>query len=70
MHGTEEPGGRRESHNTSMDQTVADAGGCAQVHLPTGRTCTLPHGHEGTCQFIAPDQVADALTRLRPDQEH
>lgn len=64
------PDGRRESHNTSMDQTVADAGGCAQVHLPTGRTCTLPHGHEGTCQFIAPDQVADALTRLRPDQEH
>jgi hypothetical protein len=62
----DEPASRRESHNSSMDQTVADAGGCAQVHLPTGRTCTLPHGHEDTCQFVPPDQVAAALTRLSP----
>jgi hypothetical protein len=69
MQAPDQPDSSRESHNASMDETVAEAGGCAQVHLPTGRTCALPHGHDGTCQFVAPDRVADALTRLQRDPE-
>jgi len=69
MQAPDQPESSRESHNVSMDETVAEAGGCAQVHLPTGRTCALQHGHDGTCQFVAPDRVADALTRLQPDPE-
>jgi hypothetical protein len=42
---------RREAHNASVDEQVADAGGCAQVHLPTGRTCTLTFSHEGSCHL-------------------
>jgi hypothetical protein len=70
MPAPDQPDSRLESHNASMDQAVAEAGGCAQVHLPTGRTCALQHGHEGTCQFIPADQVADALTQLQPAPEN
>ena len=33
-----------EMHNASVDEYAAREGECAQVHLPTGRMCVLPHG--------------------------
>ena len=44
-------------HNASVDEAAAMQGECAQVHLPTGRRCTLPHGHRGSCDFIWADLV-------------
>ncbi|GAA1916512.1 hypothetical protein [Nocardioides marmoribigeumensis] len=38
-------------HNAAVDEGAARGGGCAQVHLPTGATCILPRGHEGSCAF-------------------
>ena len=52
-------------HNASVNEDAAMAGGCAQVHLPTGRMCTLPHGHRGSCEFISADDVARWLA-MRP----
>ncbi len=51
---------RHELHNTSVDESVAAAGACAQVHLPTGRVCALPQGHGGSCDFTPPDQAPTA----------
>ncbi|MDQ1624162.1 MAG: hypothetical protein QOH19_2580 [Actinomycetota bacterium] len=34
-------------------------GRCANVHLPTGRTCTLPERHPGSCRFVAPEEAED-----------
>lgn len=39
-------------HNVSVDEEAARAGECAQVHLPTGRVCTLQHRHKESCEFI------------------
>lgn len=62
------PDDRQELHNTSVDEEVAEMGACAQVHLPTGRTCTLEHGHRGSCRFVAHGQVEESLTQKRsPD---
>ena len=49
-----------EMHNASVDEFAARKGACAQVHLPTGRMCILPHGHQGSCDFI-PAEAAYAL---------
>lgn len=54
---------RPEAHNASVDETRLQAGACARVHLPTGRICTLRHGHAGSCDFVAPDQVDESLAR-------
>ena len=32
---------------------------CANVHLPTGRTCTLPVRHPGSCNFVGPEDAND-----------
>lgn len=47
---------RREAHNASVDidEDAAEEGACAQVHLPTGRMCTLQYDQEGSCDFGAP----------------
>ena len=45
---------RLELHNPSVDETLADDGACAQVHLPTGRVCLRKHHHPGSCQFDLP----------------
>ncbi len=47
-------------HNSAVDEAAAQLGGCAQVHLPTGRMCTLRNGHDGSCEFT-PAEQADAL---------
>ena len=57
MNAPAQPDDRPELHNASVDAEVAKAGGCGNVHLATGRTCTLEQGHEGSCYFVEPDQV-------------
>jgi hypothetical protein len=64
---TEPADGRQEAHNTCIDDTVAATGGCAQLHTPTGRICTLKHHHQGSCQFEAPDQPAESPGAPRMD---
>lgn len=58
-----QPDDRPELHNPSIDEEVAKIGACAQVHLPTGRTCTLEHGHHGSCDFVPRAEVAESLTQ-------
>jgi len=54
---------RLEAHNASVNEDAAGEGACAQVHLPTGRMCTLRYGHERSCDFVPPDQVKASLAR-------
>ena len=51
------PYDRRDVHNASVNEQLARDGGCALVHLATGRTCRLEHGHSGSCQFVPQDQL-------------
>jgi len=44
-------------HVTHVREDVAMAGRCANVHLPTGRTCTLPVRHPGACSFVEPEEA-------------
>lgn len=48
---------RLEIHNISVDEQVARADMCGQVHLPTGRTCVRAAGHSGSCGFERPDRA-------------
>jgi len=57
-----EPEERQELHNVSVDEEVAGAGACAQVHVPTGRTCILRHHHSGSCVFVPRDKVRESLS--------
>jgi hypothetical protein len=50
-------GERREIHNVSVDELVAEAQLCGQVHLPTGRTCIGYAGHTGSCGFEDPQRA-------------
>jgi hypothetical protein len=59
------PDQRQDLHNASVDEGVALQGACAEIHLQTGRTCTLPYGHEGSCQFVTRDRVAQSLPARR-----
>ncbi|AXJ08598.1 hypothetical protein [Arthrobacter sp. PM3] len=62
--GTPDPRGRGDAspdlsstHVTHVRDDVAMAGRCANVHLPTGRTCTLPVRHPGSCNFVGPEDA-------------
>ncbi|MHA6631503.1 hypothetical protein ACU61A_39215 [Pseudonocardia sichuanensis] len=52
-----QPRQRLETHNVSVDDQVAEAHLCGQIHLPTGRTCIGYTGHTGSCRFEAPDRA-------------
>ena len=53
-----EPGvARPDLSSLHVREDVAMAGRCANVHLPTGRTCTLPARHPGSCHFVGPDDA-------------
>jgi hypothetical protein len=52
-----------ERSNTSVDEQLADAGVCGQVHLPTGRTCVEPARHAGGCDFVVRDEVPKRVER-------
>jgi hypothetical protein len=56
-----------EMHNASVDEDAAKKGACAQVHLPTGRMCILPHGHKGSCDFIPAEAAYASLPPHRSD---
>jgi hypothetical protein len=51
------------THVTHVREDVAMAGRCANVHLPTGRTCTLPVRHPGSCNFVGPEDAEDVAVR-------
>ena len=54
-HGLDEA--RPDLSSLHVREDVAMAGCCANVHLPTGRTCTLPKRHAGSCQFVGPEEA-------------
>lgn len=58
--------GAQEHHEDRSDlsslhvrEDVAMAGRCANVHLPTGRTCVQPERHGGSCEFVEPQDAED-----------
>lgn len=60
-----EPSNWGGSHSSSVDQARRADGACAQVHLPTGRMCTLRYRHPGTCEFVAPSDISNSLADRR-----
>jgi hypothetical protein len=52
-----------EVHNSAVDEAAALQGGCAQLHLPSGRMCTLRNGHGGSCEFTPPELVETELAK-------
>ncbi|MEY9778242.1 MULTISPECIES: hypothetical protein [unclassified Arthrobacter] len=56
----EAPEDQSSTHVTHVREDVAMAGRCANVHLPTGRTCTLPARHPGSCNFVGPEETENA----------
>jgi hypothetical protein len=59
------PEDRPHVHNASVDEQLAQTGACSQVHLQTGRTCTLEHRHPGSCDFVARQDVQDSVAAHR-----
>ena len=59
------PDDRPHVHNASVDEQLAQTGACSQVHLQTGRTCTLEHRHQGSCDFVARQDVRDSVAAHR-----
>jgi hypothetical protein len=59
------PDDRPEAHNSSIDEKVAETGACGQVHLQSGRTCTLEHRHQGACDFVPRPEVQDSVAQHR-----
>jgi hypothetical protein len=55
-------------HNASVNEDAARLGACAQVHLPTGRMCTLPRSHRGSCDFRPPEDAYASLPHQRSDE--
>jgi len=54
-----------DAHNAAVDADRRSRGACAQVHLQTGRICTLRHGHSASCEFVLPGQADMSLERHR-----
>jgi hypothetical protein len=60
----QEPDGRKGVHNSGVDTQMATAHLCGQTDLRTGRMCTRPARHDGSCEFGPKDnarEVADDL---------
>jgi hypothetical protein len=53
VHGNDRP----DLSSLHVREDVAMAGRCANVHLPTGRTCAQPERHPGSCEFVNPGDV-------------
>ncbi|MDQ0819637.1 hypothetical protein QFZ79_001928 [Arthrobacter sp. V4I6] len=51
---------RPDLSSPHVREDVAMAGRCANVHLPTGRTCTRPARHGGSCAFVGPEDADHA----------
>ena len=54
------PDGRQDVHNSGVDTQMAAAHLCGQTDLRTGRTCTKPARHQGTCEFVPKDAAREA----------
>ena len=61
-HRDEAPQEMSSTHVTHVREDVAMAGRCANVHLPTGRTCTLPVRHPGSCNFVGAEDATKVAT--------
>jgi hypothetical protein len=61
MRPTLRPEQRQDLHNPAVDEDTARRGACGEVHLPSGRTCTLAYGHPGSCDFVPRDRIPDEL---------
>jgi hypothetical protein len=44
---------RLNDHNVSVN-TQSAPGACAQIHLPSGQICELPHHHRGSWFLSSP----------------
>ena len=64
---TEGPDGRQDVHNSGVDTQLAAARLCGQTDLRTGRMCTKPARHDGTCEFL-PKDAARAVARMIPNR--
>jgi hypothetical protein len=52
-------GERPDLRSFHVREDVALAGHCGNVHLATGRTCILPERHQGSCDFVGPDDASE-----------
>ena len=52
-----DPDGRREVHNAAFDEDVVNAHLCGMTDLRTGRTCTEPFDHRGSCVFVVKEDA-------------
>ena len=57
-----------EMHNASVDEDAVREGVCGQLHLPTGRMCTLSHGHGASCEFLSADAAYASRAQHRTGQ--
>ena len=51
-------GERPDLRSLHVREDVALAGRCGNVHLATGRTCILPERHQGSCDFVGPEDAS------------
>jgi len=59
------PRGQLGVHNARAGQRRRDLGASAQVHLPTGRMCTMRQGHEASCDFVGAAEADESLAHHR-----
>ncbi len=52
---------RPDLTSTHVDEDIAMAGRCGNIHVPSGRICTLPERHRGSCHFVTPPEARDAV---------
>jgi hypothetical protein len=53
-------GERPDLRSLHVREDVALTGRCGNVHLATGRTCILPERHQGSCNFVGPEDANGA----------
>ncbi|QYF91512.1 hypothetical protein KY499_13990 [Arthrobacter sp. PAMC25284] len=51
---------RPDLPSSHVSEAVAMSGRCGNIHLPSGRTCTLTERHDGSCEFVDPHDAEDA----------
>lgn len=54
-------GERPDLRSLHVREDVARTGRCGNVHLATGRTCILPERHQGSCDFVGPEDAKGLL---------
>jgi hypothetical protein len=54
-------GERPDLSSLHVREDVALSGLCGNVHLATGRTCILPERHQGSCNFVGPEDASGVV---------